>query len=131
MPNIITCDAETYWSQDYTLSKLTPIEYTYGEPFELQSMSTKINDEETVVTFGFEETKKLFQGIPWGKSILVGHNMSEFDALILAGHGRDHFGLNPKLWACTLAMARPIHAKTVGGSLKALAAHYGLQAKGS
>jgi DNA polymerase I-like protein with 3'-5' exonuclease and polymerase domains len=131
MPNIIICDAETFWSQDYTLSKLTPIEYCYGEQFELQSMATKINDEETIVTFGWDETKKLFDTIDWSKSILVGHNLSEFDSLILAGHGRDHFGLNPKLWACTLAMARPIHAKTAGGSLKALAEHYGLQAKGS
>jgi DNA polymerase len=35
-------------------------------------------------------------------------------------------GVKPKLWGCTLAMARPIHAKDVGLSLAKLVTHYGL-----
>jgi hypothetical protein len=52
--------------------------------------------------------------------------MSGFDALIAAWH----HDIDPGLWGCTLAMARPIHDKGPGGSLKALAAHYGLPPKG-
>jgi DNA polymerase len=38
-------------------------------------------------------------------------------------------GIKPKLWGCTLAMSRPIHAKDAGGSLAKLVAHYGLGEK--
>ena len=128
----IFVDGETFWSSTYTLSKLTPIEYCYGPEFEFQSCATKIGfDGETIITFGWDDTKALFDTIDWDRAWLIAHNNSEFDAIYLAGHGRQHFGLKPRLWGCTLAMARPIHAKTAGGSLKALAEHYGLQAKGN
>jgi DNA polymerase len=46
--------------------------------------------------------------------------MSGFDAMILSWR----LGIKPKLWGCTLAMARPIHAKDVGLSLAKLVEHY-------
>lgn len=55
----------------------------------------------------------------------VGHNMSAFDAMILAWR----FDVSPKAWGCTLAMARPIHSKTCGNSLGALVEHYGIGVK--
>jgi len=38
-------------------------------------------------------------------------------------------GIKPKLWGCTLAMSRPIHAKDAGGSLAKLVEHYDLGRK--
>ena len=38
----------------------------------------------------------------WGNALVVGHNMSEFDSLILS----HHFGIVPRAYACTLQMAR-------------------------
>ena len=57
--------------------------------------------------------------------IAVAHNMA-FDGLILAWR----YGYTPALWACTLCMARPLHGKDVGGSLKYLSEYYGYQPKG-
>jgi hypothetical protein len=51
--------------------------------------------------------------------------MSGFDALILSWR----FGINPKMWGCTLAMARSKHNADVGGSLSKLVTHFGLGVK--
>ena len=134
--HVVFVDGETYWDQEFTLSKLTPIEYCYDDRFEFQSAATKIGfDGETIVTFGHEDTARHFADIGrtlgWDNVVLTAHNQVEFDSLYLAGHGKDHFGLRPGMWADTLAMARPHHAKTCGCSLAALAKHYGLMDKGS
>ncbi|MEA3639945.1 MAG: DNA polymerase [Lamprobacter sp.] len=60
-------------------------------------------------------------------AVWITGNCSEFDALIAAWV----YDVRPAAWGCTLAMARPHYAKAVGGSLKALAEQFGLQAKGS
>jgi hypothetical protein len=60
--------------------------------------------------------------VDWSQYWVVGHNLSGFDSMILSWR----LGVKPKLWGCTLAMARPIHAKDVGLSLAKLVAHYGL-----
>jgi DNA polymerase I-like protein with 3'-5' exonuclease and polymerase domains len=124
--NIVTLDFETFWSATHSLSKLSPIEYVMHPETEVQSVSIKINDGETKVYFG-KEIRPILNAIDWSNSLVVGHNMSGFDCMILAWK----YGVNPKMWGCTLAMARPIHSKTCGLSLKALAAHYNIGNKDS
>ena len=60
--------------------------------------------------------------VDWSQYWVVGHNLSGFDSMILSWR----MDIKPKLWGCTLAMARPIHAKDVGLSLAKLVAHYKL-----
>jgi len=122
----VVVDYETYWSQTYSLSKLTPIEYVFGDEFEVQTCATKIGTEQTIFTIGYQETKALFNTIDWDNSALIGHNASGFDHLI----SRFVFGVKPRLWLDTMDMARPFDAK-FGLSLKALAKRYGLPDKGS
>jgi DNA polymerase I-like protein with 3'-5' exonuclease and polymerase domains len=122
--NIITLDFETYWSATHTLSKMSPIAYVMHPETEIQSVSIKINKEPTEVYFG-KDIRPALNKIDWKNALVVGHNMSGFDCMILAWR----YGINPKMWSCTLAMARPLHTKTCGLSLKALAEHYGLGVK--
>lgn len=124
--HLITLDFESYWDQHVTLSKLSPMQYLDHPEFEAISVAIKVDDKPTRVFFG-DAIAKVFAGIPWDKCLVVGHNLSEFDGLILAWK----YGIKPAAWGCTLAMARPHYQKEIGGSLKALAAHFGLQAKGS
>lgn len=126
MPDIITVDYETYWSSQVNLSKLTPIEYIDHPEFEVVSCAIKHNDGPSEVYFGEAEISDVLEGIDWSKAALLAHNGAEFDHLISA----QRFFVKPKLWLDTLQMARPLHGMTVGGSLKALARHYGLGAKG-
>lgn len=117
-------DFETYWDSDYTLSKMSQIEYVMDDRFEAISCGIKVGGGETVVYVG-DEIGPALAAIDWEDSIAVAHNMA-FDGLILAWR----YGYTPALWACTLCMARPLHGKDVGGSLKYLSEYYGYQPKG-
>lgn len=122
----IFVDWETYYDREYSLSKLTAIEYVTDPRFEEISCAIMPENGVPSVYWGHKHIHEALMGIDWSDKILVGHNMSEFDALIAAWK----HGINPRMWGCTLAMARPIHDKGPGGSLKALAEHYGLPPKG-
>lgn len=125
MIDILTCDAETVWDTDYSLSKMTPLEYVMDDRFELISMSFKLNHERSYTVFGEDEIRRAFAQYSLDRMMALGHNMSGFDAYILAMRLR----LKPRLWACTLAMAQPLFANTVGVSLKAVAKELGVGIK--
>ena len=122
---IITADFESFWSVEHSLTKMNPIVYALHPDTEIISLALKVNDEPTQVVFGESAAKSLLSSIDWSDAILVAHNNSGFDAMLFSWR----FGIKPKLWACTLAMARPHHASTVGGSLAKLVAHYNLGVK--
>ena len=93
---------------------------------EIQSVAIAFDDWPIDVLFGEERIAAAFAKIDWSDTMIVAHNNIGFDALIAAWR----FGLRPKAWGCTLSMARPFYAVSVGGSLKAVAAAMGLPAKG-
>ena len=118
-------DFETYWTKEHSLSKMSPLAYVVHPDTDVISCAIKIDDGPTKVVFGEDKIRDLLNLMDWTDVMVVAHNMSGFDALILAWR----FGVKPKMWGCTLAMARPIHSITVGGSLGKLVAHYGLGVK--
>jgi DNA polymerase len=122
---LIVGDFETYWSQTHSLSKMSPIDYVMHPDTEVISLSLKVDDEPTRVWFGEAAIRKRLQAQDWSDVMLVAHNMSAFDAMLFAWR----FNVQPKVWGCTLAMARPIHSKTTGNSLAKLVEHYGLGVK--
>lgn len=117
---IWTIDFESFWSRLYSLSKMSPLEYVKGKEFQLISCSVKLNDYPTDVLFGEKEIRHAFSKIDWSKAGMCAHNMSGFDAYIVAYY----LGIRPRMWFCTAAMARPIHGKTTGVSLAKLVQHY-------
>lgn len=119
---LVVLDFETHYSADYSLSKMSPLEYVRDPRFQLISCSIKVDDHPSDVFFGHDKISHAFSklGAIVKDAITVAHNMSGFDAYVCAYV----LGLRPKLWGCTLAMARPIHAKTVGLGLAALVKHY-------
>lgn len=125
--NIITVDFETYYSQTYSLSKMTTEEYVRGDEFEVIGLAVKVNNEETEWFSGTkEETKKWLGKFNWAESFVLAHN-TQFDGAILSWL----FGIKPKAWLDTLCMARAIHGVEAGGSLKALAERYEIGEKGT
>ena len=123
--DIVTLDFETYWSREHSLSKMSNIEYVMHPDTEIISCAIKINDAPTQVVFGRESIAQAFEQVKWNKAFVIGHNMSEFDSLVLAWR----FGIRPRMWGCTLAMARPIHAKSERLGLGSLVEHYGIGVK--
>jgi DNA polymerase len=123
---IITLDFETYYSQTFSLSKMTTEEYIRSPEFEVIGVAVQVDEGEPVWFSGTkEQTKGFLDGLDLQVNMVVAHN-AVFDLAILSWH----FGIIPKAIVDTLSMARAIHGTEVGGSLKTLAQHYELGVKG-
>ena len=118
-------DFETFFSQEHSLTKMNPLSYIMHPDTEIISCSAKTNGHETFVAFGEDNIRQQMQAWDWSDKIVIAHNNAGFDAAIL----KWRFNINPAMFADTLAMARPIHAKTTGLSLAKLVEHYGLGKK--
>lgn len=123
--DILTIDFETYYSKNYSLSKLTTEEYIRSEEFEVIGVSVKVNSDAPAWYAG-DDVKGFLSSYDWSNSIAVAHN-AMFDMAILNWK----FGIKPARIADTLSMARALHSVEVGGSLKALSEYYGLGKKGT
>lgn len=127
MTRLVTLDFETYYSKDYGLKKYTTEAYIRDPQFEVIGVAVKVDDYPTDWFSGTkQEIKEWLSVIPWEEANLVCHNTA-FDGAILAWH----FGIRPRYYMDTLSMSRPLHGLSVGGSLAALAKHYGIGAKGT
>jgi hypothetical protein len=113
---------------------MSPTEYITHPETEIISVAIRIGDEPTYVLFGEQVIREHLQDMDWDDKIVVGHNMSGFDSMILAWR----FNINPKMYGCTAAMARSKYSKTgtsvggkflIGVSLKKLAAELKVGAK--
>jgi DNA polymerase len=124
--NILTLDFETYYSQEFSLTKVTNEEYVRSPEFEVIGVSVQRNDGEPEWFSGtMAETAEFLATFDWENSLALAHNAA-FDASILTWV----FGTKPKGWLDTLSMGRALHGTEVGGSLAVLAKHYGVGTKG-
>ena len=125
--NLITIDFETYYSREFSLSKITTEEYVRSDEFEVIGVAIKVNDGHTVWFSGDEAyIKEVLDTYDWANSIAVAHNAA-FDAAIISWR----FGIRPYAWMDTLSMARAVDGTEVGNSLKVAAERYGLGQKGT
>lgn len=125
--NILTLDFETYYSQEFSLTKMTNEEYVRSFEFEVIGVSVQINDGKPKwFTGDMIETAVFLRQFDWENSLALAHNAA-FDASILTWI----FGIKPKGWLDTLSMGRALHGTEVGGSLAVLAKHYGVGTKGT
>jgi hypothetical protein len=124
---IITLDFETYYDQDYSLSKMTTESYIRDSRFEVIGVAVKVGSGPTNWFSGTrEETLAFLSTYDWANSFALAHN-TMFDGAIMSWQ----FGIKPKAWLDTLCMARALHGVEVGGSLKAVAERYGVGEKGT
>jgi DNA polymerase I-like protein with 3'-5' exonuclease and polymerase domains len=124
--HLIVVDFETHYSKTYSLSRQTTEEYIRSPEFEVIGVSVKLDDEPAVWCTGDDlEIFAFLQKFPWDKSLAVAHN-AMFDMAILSWK----YGIKPLALGDTLSMARALHGSELSMSLKALAEHYKLQAKG-
>jgi len=125
--DLITVDFETFYSQDFSLSKLTTEEYIRDPQFQVIGLGIKVNDGETEWASGTpEQIERYLKRFNWAESAVLAHN-TMFDGAILSWC----FDIRPRLWLDTLCMGRALHGVEVGGSLKAMAERYGIGEKGT
>jgi DNA polymerase len=126
--NVITVDFETYYSKQFSLSKLTTEQYVRSHEFEVIGLAVKVNNGDTDWISGpFNAVKDyLHANYDWEGSAVLAHN-TLFDGAILSWL----LDIHPKLWLDTLCMGRALHGTEVGGSLKYLADMYQIGEKGN
>jgi len=125
--NILTIDFETYYSREFSLTKVTTEEYIRSPEFEAIGVAVQVDDGEPEWFSGDGESLHQFlTRYDWANSLALAHN-APFDGAIL----KWVYGLSPKGWLDTLSMGRALHGTEVGGSLKVLAQHYALGEKGT
>jgi DNA polymerase len=125
--SFVTLDFETYYSKEFSLSKLTTEEYINDPRFEVIGVAMKIDDDKTEWFSGSHaEIKAWLNQVDWSTSALLCHN-TQFDGAILSFI----FGITPAKYFDTLCMARAIHGVDAGGSLAALVERYALGKKGT
>jgi DNA polymerase len=125
--DILTVDMETFYSQTFSLSKLTTEEYIRDPQFEVIGVAVKRNEEETMWFSGTKaQTKRWLQQWDWDNSVAVAHN-AMFDMAILNWC----YDIRPKRIADTLSMLRAIDGPHAGNSLAKAVERYSLGEKGT
>lgn len=123
----LTIDFETYYSQEFSLTKMTTEEYIRSDQFEVIGVAVAVDDQEPVWFSGDHDGLHQFLSqYDWANSVAIAHN-AQFDGAILNWI----YGIKPKMWACTLCMGRALHGTEVGGSLKVLATYFNVGVKGT
>lgn len=124
----ITIDFETYYSKDFSLSKMTTQEYIRDERFEVICVAAKLDDGKTRFCWGDLATIRAFLlQLPWEDACLVAHN-AQFDAAILEWI----YDIHPKAYFCTMFGARPNVVPYTGRmSLAKVAAFFKVGVKGT
>ena len=124
--DVYTLDFETYYAQDYSLSKMTTEEYVRDKQFEVIGLAIKKNNKSTKYVSDPGLIKRLLSHIDFSDCAILCHN-TMFDGAILSWH----YGINPKVWFDTMCMARALHGVETSASLKAVAERYGVGVKGN
>lgn len=123
----ITLDFETFYSTEFSLSKITTENYIRSAEFEVIGFGYKIDDQPSVWVSGTDdEISTALHALELYKHNLICHNTA-FDGAILAWR----YDIIPKYYFDTLSMARPVTGATVGGSLEKLAKKFMLGEKGT
>jgi DNA polymerase len=120
---LVVIDFETFYDQDYTLSKLSTSEYVRDPRFKAQMMYLKVGLKPARIVPPNKIRAEL-RKINWGTHGLLCHH-TQFDGLILS----HHYGVVPSFYYDTLSMARGIHSNEIGAGLDEVSVYYGGQGK--
>lgn len=127
--NIITLDFETYFNDDYTLSKMTTEQYVRDPRFEALGVGvrwTTFYDPLYVMNVWFDQSQLVeeFAKVDWSDTAVLCHH-AHFDGLILS----HHYGIKPAFWLDTLSMARMVLGTHERLGLDKLCQRYGIKGK--
>lgn len=123
--DILTLDFETYYGDDYTLSKMTTEAYVRDPRFEMILVSVKIGDTPAFWLLRERFEHFLANEVDAANTVCIAHH-AHFDGLILS----HHFNWRPAFWIDTLSMARVIDGPKAGNSLAELCKRHGIGDKG-
>jgi len=120
LEHTITIDFETYYDTDYSLTKLSTVEYCQHDKFEIIGCGLQLDDNPPIwipdvwQPAGAEKFPVLWESPfprdwPWDNALVIAHN-AMFDAYIL----ENCIGITPKKYFCTSMGSRPAFATKLG-----------------
>ena len=126
--DLVVLDFESYYDQQYSLSKMTTEAYIHDIRFEVIGFAYRRNDEPTVWVDGRnqENLAVALNAINWANTALVAHNAA-FDAGILAFR----YNIHPKVIMDTQSMGRAALGVDASVSLANMSLHYEVGVKGT
>jgi len=116
---LVSLDFETFWEQNYTLSKLSTSEYVRDPRFKAQMLGIKVGNGKTKIIPAARIKSELAK-INWATHSVLCHN-TQFDGFILS----HHFDIRPAFLYDTLSMARGLHSNDIGAGLDEVSVFYG------
>lgn len=121
----IVLDFETYYSQEYSLRRMTPVEYVLDPRFECIGCAVKEEGEDAYWVDGVD-LPQFFADLDPKDTCIVSHN-ALFDMCIVAWR----YGFVPRLMVDTLSIARALLAHELKSlALASVALHLGIGVKG-
>lgn len=123
---VVTIDFETYYSTEYSLRRMSEVDYILDPRFQTIMCTVKEGDGATDAFVGHDAVASRFAKVDWARAFMIAHNM-RFDGAIALWH----FGVRPKMYGCTMSMAKAITHAIIGrSSLEKVSEYLGLPAKG-
>jgi hypothetical protein len=135
--SILTLDFETYYTDEYSLRRMTTIQYICDARFEATGAAARVDKvslpyQNEIKTFGAKsrwiegpDLPKLFARVDWSRTALMSHNI-DFDGAILAWR----YGITPALYIDTLGMSRAAAPHAGRAALDAVLKYLGAPEKG-
>jgi len=120
----VVADLETYFGDDYTLSKMTTEAYIRDPRFEAHGAAIKWDKNTSAQWYDQRELAYILKEEDWSDVFLI-HHHAQFDGSIL-GH---HYNVHPAMFGCTLSMARLLLGNHLSVSLDSVRRHFGIPAK--
>tara|TARA_R110000796_G_scaffold39384_3_gene98302 strand:- start:1492 stop:3381 length:1890 start_codon:yes stop_codon:yes gene_type:complete len=125
--NFITLDFETFYSKEFSLSKMTTEQYIRSPQFQTIGVGVKVNEGVTEWASGtHEQIKEYLDSFEWDKSMVIGQN-TMFDGAILSWL----YDIHPKALADTMGMSKAMDGVHISASLKAQAERHLDERKGT
>lgn len=120
----VTLDIESFFSQEYTFSRLTTEEYTRDKRFSAHGAAIKWSASHESKWYPERQLRQVLRDEDWSDVCLISHH-AQWDHLAL----NHWYGVRPAINACTLSMARLLLGNHLGVSLDAVRSYYGIPPK--
>lgn len=121
---VVVLDFETYFADDFTLSKMTTEEYIRDPRFIAHGAAIKWSANTAAQWYDERQLRSVLKEHDWSDTFLISHH-AQFDHLILS----HHYDVHPKMSGCTLSMARLLLGNHLSVSLDAVRKHFNMSMK--
>ena len=121
---VVVLDFETFYSDEYTLKKLSTEAYIRDPRFKAHGAAIKWSANTSAQWYDERQLRYILTQHDWSDTFLISHHAA-FDHLILS----HHYNVRPKMSGCTLSMARLLLGNHISVSLDSVRKHFNIPPK--